>query len=165
MLGSPTPGEPRWVRGHLPWGTKAPAVGDQVMPPSVPRVPWLYLLPKYMLRDTHVPCLSFPFIEHDRTETISDEITSMVARIKIPSYLILLKLILGFGGSETWSVSYLASYMSSHIDKGHKGRRSGHRNYNFRSYLLNVRLASSSGLFCSSDTELNKNEQDVVFHP
>lgn len=74
----------------------------------------------------------------------------MVSQINTPSYLLQLKLILSFGRSETWSVSYLASFMFFNIYKGPKGRQSGHKSCNLRSHLLNVTLEPTLGLFILS---------------
>lgn len=62
----------------------------------------------------------------------------MVSQINTSSYLLQHKLILGFGGSETWSVSYLVLFMFFSIYKGPKGRQNGHKSYSLRSHLLIV---------------------------
>lgn len=74
----------------------------------------------------------------------------MFSQINTSSYLCQLQLILGFGGSETWAVSYLASFMLSNIYKGPKGRKSGHESCPLRSHLLNVSPKPSLGLFILS---------------
>lgn len=129
---------------------QAPAGRDQVMYSSAPQSSLALLITQRSVERNSYSCLSFFLVEHDRTENISNKITSVVSQINTPSYLLQLKLILGFGRSETWSVSYLALSMFSNIYKGPNGRQNGHESCNLRSHLLNVTLDPSFGLFILS---------------
>lgn len=93
----------------------------------------------------------------------------MVSQINTPSYLLQLKLILGFGGSETWSVSYLALLMFFNICKGPNSKQNGHESCNLRSHLLSVTLDRPFPWLVypvnKPGTELDKDVQDTTPNP
>ena len=143
----------KWGGVHLPWGSKAPAGKDHVLLSSTPPSSLALLVTQRSVERNSYSLSPFLFSRTWQNREYFKKGNSMVSQISTPSYLLQLKLILGFGGSETWSASYLSSFTLFTIYQGLKGRQSQHKSCILRSPLLNVRLETSLGLFISSKSQ------------